>query len=268
MSRNKTQMGVSFYAKNFAMEIFGIYLTVFQLFALMFSSLLLGMSKTGIQGISIISIPLMAMAFGAKESTGVVLPILCFADLIAVIYYKRDCVFKYVVRLLPSAVAGFFLAIAIDKMVPENMFKVLLAICILGGFVIMAFDKKLTSQNSCVNSWWYAPLFGILGGFSTMIGNAAGPVMAVYLLSMHLPKFAFVGTNAWFFLCVNYLKLPLQGFVWKNITLQTLAIDCLGIPAIFIGAILGIYLTKLLPEKAYHKFIIAVTIVSTLALLF
>ena len=41
-----------------------------------------------------------------------------------------------------------------------------------------------------------------------MIGNASGPVMAIYLLSTRIPKLAFVGTNAWFFLCLFYIKAP------------------------------------------------------------
>ena len=43
-----------------------------------------GMSKTGIQGLTILTVPLLAMAFGAKPSTGLMLPVLCFADVIGV----------------------------------------------------------------------------------------------------------------------------------------------------------------------------------------
>jgi uncharacterized membrane protein YfcA len=107
-----------------------------------------------------------------------------------------------------------------------------------------------------------------MGGFTTMIGNAAGPVMAVYLLSMRLPKYSFVGTSAWFFLLVNYLKLPLQIFVWDNISVTTILLNVASIPFMVAGAIAGIVFVKKVPEKSYRTFIIIVTVLSTFMLLF
>lgn len=86
----------------------GIFSSDWQFAALAFCALLIGFSKTGIQGAVVVSIPMMALAFGAKESTGVILPMLCFADLIAVAYYRRDADWRLVLKLLPSAVVGFF----------------------------------------------------------------------------------------------------------------------------------------------------------------
>lgn len=91
-----------------------------------------------------------------------------------------------------------------------------------------------------------------------MIGNAAGPVMSVYLLSARLPKLVFVGTNAWFFLLVNYMKLPFQIFAWDNIGAKSLAVGAVGIPFILLGAVFGIWFVKKLPEKWYRAFIVAI----------
>lgn len=237
---------------------------------LLFAAVLIGMSKTGIQGINTISIPMLALAFGGKESTGVVLPMLCFADLIAVIYYRRAAQWKHIFRLLPMAVCGFFLALYADTLIPPSEFKRLMAFCIFMGLGVMFWSEKKSEakKQKIFSAWWYAPLFGLAGGFTTMIGNAAGPVMAVYLLSMKLPKYAFVGTSAWFFLCVNYLKLPLQIFVWDNINAASLCANLVTIPFILAGAYLGIVFVKKLPEEKYRGFIIAITIVSTVLLLF
>lgn len=230
-------------------------------------ALLIGMSKTGIQGITMLIIPLMAINFGAKPSTGLILPMLCFSDLIAVLYYRRTAEWKYIFKLLPAAVAGFFLAIAVDKLIPADEFRRLMAVCIFMGIGVMFWIERKGKESKVFTSWWYAPLFGLMGGFTTMIGNAAGPVMSVYLLSMRLPKYSFVGTSAWFFLLVNYLKLPLQIFVWDNISLTSLALNALSIPFMIIGAIAGIYFVRKVPEKSYRTFIIAVTLLSTVMLL-
>lgn len=101
-----------------------------------------------------------------------------------------------------------------------------------------------------------------------MIGNAAGPVMAIYLLSTRMPKMNFVGTNAWFFLVVNLLKVPLQIFAWHNITLHTFAADLCCLPFILLGGLLGLRLVRWLPEKVFRRFITVVTWISVILMLF
>lgn len=234
---------------------------------LFLSALLIGMSKTGIQGISLLAVPLMAMTFGAKPSTGLILPILCAADLIAVLYYRRIAEWKYVLKLLPSALAGFAVALLVDRMVPPAEFKHLMGGCLLAVFIVMIWSQRGGKDNKLARYWWYGPLFGLLGGFTTMIGNAAGPVMAIYLLSVKMPKYNFVGTNAWFFLVINYLKIPVQVFAWGNITPVSLAIDAVTIPFILVGGWLGILLVNRLPEKGFRYFTMAVTCVSVIMLL-
>ena len=171
---------------------------------LFLSALIIGMSKTGIQGLSLISVPLLALAFGAKPSTGLILPILCIADLIAVLYYRRIAEWKYVFKLLPAALVGFILALLVDKVIPPAAFKHLMGGCLAIVLLVMFWSEWKGKENKLSSCWWYGPFFGLLGGFTTMIGNAAGPVMAIYLLSVKMPKYSFVGTNAWFFLVINY----------------------------------------------------------------
>ncbi len=234
---------------------------------LFFSALLIGMSKTGIQGISLLAVPLMAMTFGAKPSTGLILPILCMADLVAVLYYRRKAEWKYVIKLLPAALTGFGVALLVDKHAPPTEFKHLMGGCLLAVLIVMFWSDWKGKENSLSSCWWYGPLFGLLGGFTTMIGNAAGPVMAIYLLSVKMPKISFVGTNAWFFLVINYLKIPVQVLAWDNISTTTLLLDACTIPFDLIGGVLGVLLVKKLPEKGFRYFTTAVTCVSVLMLL-
>ena len=234
---------------------------------LLLAAVLIGMSKTGFQGINTPTIPLLALAFGAKESTGIILPMLCLADLIAVLYYRRNAQWKYILKLLPYAIAGFFLAILVDRYIPASQFRLLMALCIFAGLIVMFWQERKGKGTLVTAKWWYSPAFGLMGGFTTMIGNAAGPIMAIYLLSMRLPKLAFVGTSAWFFLIVNYLKLPLQIFVWDNISWGSLTVNLIALPFIGIGAFLGIKLVKKLPESNYRKMIIWLTVIATAMLL-
>mgnify|MGYP002520626555 CR=1 FL=1 len=240
-----------------------------QMAAMFVCALFIGMSKTGVQGITMISVPVMALTFGAKESTGVILPMLCFADILAVLYYRHSVQWRYVFALLPAAVVGLFAALPADRVVPREFFGHLMGFCILVGLVAMVWSEiKKPDSDAVSHKWWYAAFFGVLGGFTTMIGNAAGGVMAVYLLSMRMKKLAFVGTNAWFFLVINYTKIPLQVFAWNNISAQTLLLDAVSIPFIVAGAVFGVWFVKKLPERAYRIFVIVSTFLSTLLMFF
>lgn len=242
-------------------------LTNIQWFAISVAALSIGMSKTGVQGIMLMIVPLMAMAFGAKESTGVILPMLCMADIIAVAYYKRIADWKVVAKLLPTAILGFFLAIGVDNMIPNGQFRQLMGWTLMLALIVMIWSEIFGKENRWMKKWWYAAIFGLLGGFTTMIGNAAGPVMSVYLLSMRKEKMEYIGINAWFFLVVNLLKVPLQAFVWDNITWDSLQLNLVMLPVIGIGSLIGIRVVKLLPEKIFRRFIQIVTILSVILMI-
>jgi uncharacterized membrane protein YfcA len=242
-------------------------ISLFQWTILSLTALCIGMSKTGVQGMMLLVVPYMAMAFGAKESTGVILPMLCMADIMAVAYYKRIADWKIVAKLLPTAILGFFVAIFVDKQIPTNEFRQLMGWTLALALTVMMCSEFFGRENKWMSKWWYSSIFGLLGGFTTMIGNAAGPVLSVYLLSMRKGKMEYIGINAWFFLVVNFLKIPLQIFVWDNITWHTFTLNLVMIPGIMIGAWLGIRLVKLFPENVFRRFIQIVTILSVVMML-
>ena len=242
-------------------------LTIFQWTILSLTALCIGMSKTGVQGMMLLAVPYMAMAFGAKESTGVILPMLCMADIMAVIYYKRIADWKVVVKLLPTAILGFFVAIFVDKLIPRDEFRQLMGWTLVLALAVMIWSEVFGKEYKWMKKWWYSALFGLLGGFTTMIGNAAGPVLSVYLLSMRKAKMEYIGINAWVFLVVNLLKVPLQIFVWDNISWDTFSLNLAMLPIIGIGAWLGIGIVKLFPEKAFRRFIQITTILSVIMML-
>jgi uncharacterized membrane protein YfcA len=243
-------------------NFFPYQLLPWQWAAVIFSALCIGLSKTGVNGASAVMIPILALVFGAKESTGIVLPMLCFADILAVVYYRRSAEWKYIFKLLPWALMGFVIALVVDRFVPARGFKVLIGICIFAGLGVMFWNDRRAKDAEIPSAWWFAAIFGIMGGFSTMIGNAAGPIMSVFLLSVRLPRTSFVGTAAWFFMIINYLKLPLQYFVWHNITPRGLLFDLTMIPLIIAGAGLGILLVKKISEANYRVLVYVMTLIS------
>lgn len=210
-------------------------------------------------------VPILANAFGGRISVGLLLPILIFADIMAVAYYNRHASWKHILKLIPWALAGIIVATLLGKNISDLAFNRVLAILVVSGIVVLIW-QDLRRKKEIPNSKWYAPILGLMGGFATMMGNAAGPVMAFYLLSMRLPKNTYIGTAAWFFFIVNVSKVPLHIWSWKTISLESFKLDLLMIPAIALGAFLGILLVKLFPERLYRFLVIATTLLAAILL--
>ena len=231
------------------------------------SALTIGMSKAGLSGLGLAMVPMMALIFGARESTGIILPMLITADIMAVAYYRSHAVWKHIIRVIPWALAGIIIALIIGNLINDNQFRmVLLTIVWIMLILMLVNDLRQKKGTGIPENHFFASSMGLTGGFSTMIGNAAGPVFTLYFLAMHLPKKEFIGTSAWLFLILNISKLPLQAFVWDNISLSTLRLDLIAVPVVALGFYLGINIVKLLPEKVYRFFVIFATLATSLLL--
>jgi hypothetical protein len=131
---------------------------------------------------------------------------------------------------------------------------------IVGISVAIMIWMERDRSESIPTNFWFGSTTGIAGGFTSMVGNLAGSVMALYFLSMRLPKNAFIGTAAWFFLVVNWFKVPFHVFAWHTITLEVLLMDLCALPIILLGGYLGIVITRQLSENSYRWFIILMTL--------
>jgi uncharacterized membrane protein YfcA len=229
--------------------------------------MLIGMAKNGLSGLGLIVIPLMANSFGGKDSVGILLPVLIFADILAVIYFSRHANWKHLLRLIPWAIPGILIGAFLGNFIPDKQFEIMLSIIILLGIGIMVWQDLKKEKMIIPDNWWFAAVLGLLGGFTSMVGNAAGPILTLYLLSMRLPKNSFIGTGAWFFFIVNLSKVPLHVFYWKTIDVQTTAMGVIAIPTIVVGAIATRRIVDMIPEKIYRAIVLISTFVAAIFLL-
>jgi uncharacterized protein len=225
-----------------------------------------GFSKAGVPGIGILAPVLAAMAMPARVSTGFLLPILIEGDCIAVGYWRRKAAWRSLFRVLPwtalGVVAGYFLM----GYLSDAAFKPLLGAMILAivGLDLLrrALRIELRSDNRAL-----AAAVGVLAGVFTMLANAAGPVMAIYLLSMGLEKDEFVGTSAWFYFIVNLFKLPFS-LALGLVSLSTLKLDLMLLPLVIVGSVAGVLTLKRLPQKAFNLIAQALAIAGGIRLFF
>lgn len=224
------------------------------------------MAKTGVYGAGMMTVPMLAGAFGGKVSSGIMLPLLIMADVIGVWYYHRHALWSHLKILFPWSAAGVILGTVIGSYMNDGLFRLIMAIVILISVAIMLWMERDRSDSVPTNIWFSAST-GIAGGFTSMVGNLAGAVLTLYFLSMRLPKYAFIGTGAWFFMFINWFKAPFHIFVWHTLTWDILLLDLMTLPFILLGAFLGIIIVKHLSEKTYKWFIISMTIIAAVYML-
>jgi len=229
---------------------------------------LVGVSKSGIKGISVIIVTLLALVFGSKASTGILLPLLSVGDVLAVIYYNRHTQWKYLFRLLPWILIGIFIGTWVGKDLPEYLFKRGMAVIILLTVAMMYWWDRNKDRIEIPDNWWFAGLIGLAAGFTTMVGNLAGAFSNIFFLAMRLPKNQFIGTAAWLFLFVNLFKLPFHIFVWKTISIDTLALNLRIFPFVILGFIGGFQLVKIIKDHQYRKMILILTAFGALMIFF
>ena len=217
----------------------------------------IGMAKTGLGGLGMVVVPVMANIFGAKSSTGILLLLLIMADFFGVRYYHMHADIRQLVKLIPSTIIGILTGVLIGDVLSDEDFRLLLAGVIIAGAVMMIIKVDIKENKI------FSIVIGFLGGFITMIGNAAGPIMSIYFLSMGFNKNKFIGTAAWFFLFVNFFKVPFHVFIWNTIDLDILLFDLSLFPFILIGAINGVWIVKKIPERPYKIFVILSVVLST-----
>lgn len=223
---------------------------------------LVGVAKTGVPGLGILVVPLMALMLGdAKQSAGWLLPILCTADIFAVLYWRRHTAAWKLFVLAPWVAVGI-VAGSVALTLNERYLRP-----IVGGIVLVMLGIFLYRRwrNVADTTPGHAPTYGLTAGFATTVANAAGPVMSLYLLSQRLPKEEFVATGAWFFFAINLTKAPI--YAWHGmLTWRSLSFDLLMVPAVVIGAVSGRWVVHRIPQRTFDAFVIVLTALSTLML--
>lgn len=247
--------------------LFSYELSYVALATFMLTGLFVGMAKTGVHGMGMIAVPLLATSFGGKDSSGLMLPILIMADVFGVAYYHRHAEWKYLFKLFPWAIAGVLLGTWTGNYIDDQLFRTMMGVIIFVSLGIMIWLEKV-NKDSIPDFWWFAMLMGIAAGFTTMVGNLAGSAMALYLLSMRMPKNEFIGTAAWFFMAINWFKVPFHIWSWHTITLDSFLLDLIVLPMIAIGAYLGIKVIKKVSDRGFRYFVMIMTAVAAVFMVF
>lgn len=244
------------------MGIFDTY-SVTSLLLIALSAFIIGLSKAGLKGIDMLNVTIMTIVFGGKASTGIVLPLLCVADILAVKYYHRHAQWPHVIKLMPWMVIGILVGVFVGKDLNEAIFrKIMATIIVLTVIIILVIEFRKTMVVP--GNKLFTAGMGLVSGFTTMLGNLAGAFSNIYFLAMRLPKNDFIGTGAWIFLIINLFKLPFQVFYWNNITTSSLLTDLALVPFLVLGFWCGIKLVARIKDDLYRQVVIVLTLIGAI----
>ena len=230
------------------------------------AAFIVGFSKAGIGGLGMLAVVIFAQILPAKQATGIVLPLLCFGDILAVLAYRQHAKWKHVWRLFPWTAAGVLIGYFALGRLGEREARVLIAVIVL-SLVGLHLLRRRRAGNETEHGSWFAPSIGVLAGFTTLVANAAGPLMAVYFLAMRLPKMDFVGTGAVFFLLLNLFKVPFMVNLGL-INAESFAVNLWLVPVVLLGGWLGRKLVMRIDQRAFENIALALSLVAGLKLLF
>ncbi|MCX4978121.1 sulfite exporter TauE/SafE family protein [Streptomyces sp. NBC_00620] len=248
------------------------HISVWEFAALAAAALLVGFSKTAVSGANTVSLAIFAAVLPARASTGVLLPILIVGDVLAVLTYRRHAHWPTLWRLFPAVAVGvvfgtLFLVWADDGVVRTSIGAILLLMAAVTLWRRRTADKDEEPDSVATRRGRIqARSYGVLGGFTTMVANAGGPVMSMYLLSAGFRKLGFLGTSAFFFLIVNVSKVPFSvglGLIDGNSLLLDAALAAFVLP----GAVLGKWAVNRINQRLFEQLVIAATVVGGVQLL-
>ena len=250
----------------------GLDLPILSWCLLLLAGVCVGLSKTVIPGGGILAVVLTATALPSRMSVGVLLPMLIFGDFFAIGKYRPHIDRKQLAMLLPFALIGLGVGYVILRFVTNEQLKPIIGAAVLAMLALQQVNARLkkrreglTAANRPVSPVVTA-VFGVLSGMGTGMANAAGPILSLYLLIAGLPKLQFIATSSGFFFILNLLKVPLFASL-GIITTQSLRIDLLALPSVLVGALLGFWLVKRIPQEVFNRIVVALAFVAAVKLL-
>jgi hypothetical protein len=220
-----------------------------------------------------LAIPLMAMVLPSKASTGVLLPLILMADICGAYCFHSKVNWRLLLKLFPSAIVGIVLGYFLmretwmNDQVIRKVIGIIVAFMAVLSIVMKKYPLKIgEKEGRDMRTHLFAAIFGIFAGITTMMANAAGPIMLIYLLLMRLPKDEYIGTAAWYFAILNWLKVPFMVHLGL-INWNSLFFNAKLFPLVLAGAVLGVWGAKKLTEQSFRLWIQIFTIIAAIKLL-
>ncbi len=241
------------------------------------AALLVGISKTGVPGVGILIVPILAAVFGGRASVGIMLPMLIVGDVFAVRWYREHTQWDKLIKLMPWVAGGIAIGAATlyvlgNVQKDKDILNPMIGALVLAMLAVHVLQGKLNERITPKSGVGMAAT-GITAGFATTVSNAAGPVMQIYLASHKMRKHEFMGTNAWYFLIINSSKVPIYAALSiinparPMMTRESLLFNAAVLPIIVAGVYVGKWMLPRIPQRIFTDIVLVLAGVAAVKLI-
>ncbi len=215
----------------------------------------------------IIVAPMWVLFMPARETVGLMLPLLIAGDIATLAFYWNAWDRRNVITLFPGAVIGIAAGMMLMGMLPDREFKLVIgALALVFGLAQAARQWMVPATQKLHVKPWMGVLAGIGTGTISALAHLGGLITTLFLLPQNLGNRVFVATSTVFFFLINLTKVP--PYVYRDlITIDTLMTDLSLIPAIVVGAVIGAALNKRIPERPFAWIVLGFVLLTGLKLI-
>ncbi len=224
-----------------------------------------GLSKGGLQGASLLSLPLLALVINPILAAAIMLPVLMVQDVFTVAAFRRTVDWTMLKLMLPGVLAGTVIGWLTASIVTANHIKLLVGVLAL-LFCINAAVKREIAGTARPHHAGQAAFFGCLSGFTSFLVHAGGAPFSMYALPRKMDKETLTGTTAVFFTMVNWIKVP-PYLQLGQLTRETLLLSAVLFPMAVAANLLGIWLVRRIPTGPFYKILYGLLFVVSLKLI-
>lgn len=222
--------------------------------------ILVGLSKGGFAGISMLALPLMALVIPPIPAASIMLPILIVQDIVSVWAYRRTWDAGNLRILLPAACVGILLGYLLAARVSNAAVEFAVGlISVLFAVQRLVIERRGRSPAAAKPPLAAGLFWGAIAGFTSMIANAGAPPFQVYVVPQRLPRDIFVGTGVVFFALVNWIKVPpfiaLGQFTRANLTTSIVLF-----PLAIASTWAGVLLVRRVSGERFYRIVYAILI--------
>ena len=230
--------------------------------------LLFGVAKGGFGGgLAVMSVPLMSLVMSPLQAAAILLPILCFMDLLSLHAYRGRWDWSELRVLLPSSLLGIVVGTVFFNVLSDTAVKFIVG-CIALLFTVHYYWRQYfpNAESTGYLSTGYGVPAGGTAGFTSMIAHAGGPPISMYLLRRPLDRTQFVANTAVFFTFTNYVKLLPYGWLGQ-LQFDNLLLSAVLAPLAPVGIWLGVWMHRRVTDRFFFRFAYALLFVVALKLI-
>lgn len=227
-----------------------------------------GLARSGLAAIGTVTTPLLTYAYVAQQAAGITTILLILGDLGAIMYYRKKCNVKILLRMVPLSIVGITIGFLFGKSISNKVYLTSIAILSAIALIILIRNyirnrkTNFAEPHKGIKHYTLLISCGITAGITTVLSNNSNVFTYLFLTELSLKKEQLIGTQAWHFFCINSIKLVMHFFYWRSIPVTEIPRIILFVPFVYLGLIGGIAVVKKMNESVFHLCVLGFSFLS------